>query len=180
MVSERFLGKCITHAKLACESFIADKCKQGVFYNRTPDNNDFTKIAEIFIKMRAMYATNPETLDADIWESVISNHMEKVIGVNAAALTDIKDSDEFIIPVKWQVISTVTVRNVKNAAEALRLVLDNIEEIPISPNPDYKDGSYEVDIDCKNDLYDAQDYKAGDVVITKITKPKGITIEVNN
>lgn len=180
MISESFLEKCITHAKLACESFIADKCKQGVFYNRTPDDNDFAKIAEAFIKTRAIYLTNAETLDADIWESVISNHMEKVIGVNAAALTDIKDSDEFIIPVKWQVISTVTVKNVKNAAEALRLVIDNIEEIPISPNPDYKEESYEIDIDCEDDLRNAQDYRAGDVIITKITKPQGITIEVNN
>lgn len=73
--------------------------------------------------------------------------------------------EEFIIPVRWSVYSTVVVKGAKSLEDAKRLVEKNMADIPLSRNPEYIDDSYGIDIEDDEDLEMAQDWSARGVLM---------------
>ena len=59
----------------------------------------------------------------------------------------ISENGEYVIPVEWTVYSTVRVTNARNLAEAIAIVHQNSDEIPLDTEPEYVDGSYRVNLD---------------------------------
>lgn len=72
---------------------------------------------------------------------------------------------EFIIPISYEVYSTVIVKGAKSLEEARNLVDENLDMIPLPRNPEYIDGSYKIDADSEEDLANAQDYKTRGVLM---------------
>lgn len=71
-------------------------------------------------------------------------------------LKDIKSDDEkFIIPVTWQVYSTIRVE-ADNLQEALLRAEKSLDSIPLDSNPEYVDGSYEINVADAEDAINAQ------------------------
>ena len=78
----------------------------------------------------------------------------------------ISPEGRYIIPVTFEMYSTVKVTGVKNLKEAVELVKKNSDYIPLGEG-DYIDGSYKVSIDNDYDAIVAQDYShIGDVEIS--------------
>lgn len=67
------------------------------------------------------------------------------------------DNGTYTIPVEWSVYSTVIVE-ADNLKEALAKVLTQLDDIPLSSNPTYIDGSYSVSVSLAEDAVNAQDY----------------------
>ena len=67
------------------------------------------------------------------------------------------DNGTYTIPVEWSVYSTVRVE-ADNLKDALAKVLTQLDDIPLSSNPTYIDGSYSVSISLAEDAVNAQDY----------------------
>ena len=74
---------------------------------------------------------------------------------------------EFIIPVEWSMYSTVVVRGVETLEEALAVVEEHINDIPLpsSENAEYIDDSYKITEDCN--LEDAQAYHTRGVLLER-------------
>lgn len=71
---------------------------------------------------------------------------------------------EFIVPVTWEVYSTIKVE-AESPEEAFEIARDRLDEIPLCSNPEYIDASY-----CLSNIepQDAQEFKhVGDVTIRK-------------
>lgn len=77
----------------------------------------------------------------------------------------VSDNGEYIIPVSWEVYSTIKVKGAKNLEEAIEYVKENIDTIPLG-NGEYIDASYKIEVDNDDEAIDAQDYfDIGDVVV---------------
>ena len=71
----------------------------------------------------------------------------------------VSPNGEYIIPVSWEVYSTVVITGVNNLEEALKVAEDYLDEIPLADNAEYVDGSYTIDDAGDEDwLIYAQDY----------------------
>ena len=70
----------------------------------------------------------------------------------------VSPTGEYIIPVEWAVYSTIKISgtNIKNLQDAIDWAEDNLEDIPLSTENEYIDGSYKLDTD--NIVY-AQNYQ---------------------
>lgn len=55
-------------------------------------------------------------------------------------------SKRFVIPVSWEVYSTVAV-SAETYEEAIRILEDNLDEVPLGEG-EYIDDSYRVDYEC--------------------------------
>lgn len=78
----------------------------------------------------------------------------------------VSDNGEYIIPVSWEVYSTIKVKGAKNLEEAFEYALEHIEDIPLGEG-EYIDGSYQINIDNDDEAIDAQEYvDIGEVSIT--------------
>lgn len=77
------------------------------------------------------------------------------------------DKKQFIIPVEYSMYSTVIVEGAADLKEAMKIVEDNLDEIPLpsSSNAEYIDGSYKVSVDCDEDLQNAQSYATRGVLL---------------
>ena len=70
----------------------------------------------------------------------------------------VSNDGTYIIPVTWSVYSTLRVSGVPNLAEALKLVQNNLDNIPLGEG-EYLDGSYEInDVNDADLLVCAQEY----------------------
>lgn len=75
---------------------------------------------------------------------------------------------EYIIPIAYEVYSTVIVSGVNSLSEARSLVEKHLNEIPLPREPVYIDGSYKIDADTDEDLEIAQSYQTKGVLMTKL------------
>lgn len=82
-------------------------------------------------------------------------------------LKDIKSDDgKFIIPVMWQVYSTIRVE-ADNLQEALIRAQEHIDSVPLGSNPEYVDGSYEINIQDAEDAINAQRCRSVSSILIK-------------
>lgn len=54
------------------------------------------------------------------------------------------ENKEFIIPVEWSVYSTVKVTGVSSIEEAINLIEEHSDDLPLCQDPEYIDGTYQV------------------------------------
>ncbi len=72
----------------------------------------------------------------------------------------------YIIPVTYEMYSTVEVTGVKNLKEAIELAEKNIDDIPLGQG-EYIDDTYKISIDDDDYAIDAQDFvHVGEVEIS--------------
>ena len=77
-------------------------------------------------------------------------------------LKDVKSDDgKFIIPVSWQVYSTIRVE-AENLQEALIRAQEHIDSIPLS-----SDCSYEINVQDVEDAINAQEYRSMSSILIK-------------
>ena len=69
----------------------------------------------------------------------------------------ISPEGRYIIPVTYEMYSTVEVTGVKNLKEAIELAEKNIDDIPLGQG-EYLDGSYKISINDDEEAIVAQDY----------------------
>lgn len=69
----------------------------------------------------------------------------------------VSDNGEYIIPVSWEVYSTIKVKGAKNLEEAVEYAEEHIDDIPLGEG-EYIDGSYKIDIETDDLAIDAQEY----------------------
>lgn len=82
-------------------------------------------------------------------------------------LKDVKsDEGTFIIPVVWQVYSTVQVE-ADNLQAALLRAEENLDSIPLSCNHEYVEGSYEINVVDVEDAINAQKYRSMSPILIK-------------
>lgn len=74
--------------------------------------------------------------------------LEKIVNKNG----------RYIIPVQWSVYSTVTVE-ADNLADALNKFEEKRDDIPLSPDSEYIEDSYEMTCENAEELIDAQEYR---------------------
>ena len=67
----------------------------------------------------------------------------------------VSEDGTYLLPVVWEVYSTIRVK-ANNLADALRKARENIDDIPLSSESEYIDGTYEIQ---DNDLIVAQNYR---------------------
>ena len=78
----------------------------------------------------------------------------------------VSNNGEYIIPVSWEVYSTIKVKGAKNLEEAFEYAQEHIEDIPLGEG-EYIDGSYQINIDNDDEAINAQEYAdIGGVSIT--------------
>ena len=70
---------------------------------------------------------------------------------------------EFIIPVMWQVYSTITVKGASSLTDAIKQAEAAIDHIPLPRKCEYVDGSFELNTD---DLDEYKPTKIGEVTLT--------------
>ena len=70
----------------------------------------------------------------------------------------VSPTGEYIIPVEWAVYSTIKVsgKNIKNLQDAIDWAEANLEDIPLSTESEYIDGSYQLNTE---NAVDAQNYQ---------------------
>lgn len=82
-------------------------------------------------------------------------------------LKDVKsDEGRFIIPVVWQVYSTIQVE-ADNLQSALLRAEENLDSIPLSCDPEYVEGSYEINVVDVEDAINAQEYHSMSPILIK-------------
>lgn len=82
----------------------------------------------------------------------------------------VSDTGEYIIPVSWEVYSTIKVK-ADNLEDAVRIAEEQIDEIPLCSETEYIDDSYKIEIETDDEAIAAQDYvPIGSVVISKKLK----------
>lgn len=69
----------------------------------------------------------------------------------------ISEDGSYIIPVTWEVYSTVRIYGAKNLQEALEIAERYQDDFP-AEDGDYIDGSYKIDVQTDEDILNAQDY----------------------
>lgn len=69
----------------------------------------------------------------------------------------INEDEEYIIPVTWEVYSTIKVKGAKNLQDAIEYAQTHIDDIPLGYG-EYIDGSYKIEIHNDDEAIDAQDY----------------------
>lgn len=91
----------------------------------------------------------------------------KKYGIKKQSLDDyVSENGEYIIPVSWEVYSTITVK-AKNLGEAVRIAKEKMYEIPLCKEAEYVEGSYKINIESDEDAIIAQEYQPiGDVYIS--------------
>ena len=84
----------------------------------------------------------------------------------------VSPSGEYLIPVEWSVYSTIKVtgKDIHNLKDALDAAENIIDELPISNENEYIDGSYKLSVDSDEDAINAQTYRT----------ISGITVDVND
>lgn len=68
----------------------------------------------------------------------------------------VAEDGEYIIPVTWEVYSNIVITGVKNLREAYEVAKLHIDELPLTEDSDYIDGSYQ--LEGEEFLLDAQNY----------------------
>lgn len=68
----------------------------------------------------------------------------------------VAEDGEYIIPVTWEVYSNIVITGVKNLREAYEVAKLHIDELPLTEDSDYIDGSYQ--LEEEELLLDAQNY----------------------
>lgn len=86
----------------------------------------------------------------------------------------VSPSGEYLIPVEWSVYSTIKVKgkdihNLKDALDAAEKVID---ELPISTENEYIDGSYKLSVDCDEDAINAQMYRTVSGIVVDVSDDK--------
>ena len=77
----------------------------------------------------------------------------------------INEDEEYIIPVSWEVYSTIKVKGAKNLKDAIEYAKEHIDDIPLGAG-EYVDGSYKLTHQDDGEAIDAQDYRDfGGVVV---------------
>lgn len=77
----------------------------------------------------------------------------------------VSDDGTYLIPVQWSVYSTVRV-HAANLAEAVNIARSKLDELPLSTENEYIDGSYYISGEIDEDFINAQHYKpVGNVTI---------------
>ena len=69
----------------------------------------------------------------------------------------VSDNGEYIIPVSWEVYSTIKVKGAKSLEEAVEYAKEHIDDIPLGEG-EYIDGSYKIDIETDDEAINAQEY----------------------
>lgn len=69
----------------------------------------------------------------------------------------ISEDGTYIIPVKWEVYSTVKIYGCNNLEEAIKVAEKYQDDFP-ADDGEYIDGSYMIDIQCDEDAINAQNY----------------------
>lgn len=64
---------------------------------------------------------------------------------------------EYIIPVTWEVYSTVKVKGAKNLREAIQIINQKLDELPATDGK-YVDGSYRINLNDDEEAIVAQNY----------------------
>ena len=78
----------------------------------------------------------------------------------------VSENGDYIIPVSWEVYSTIRVTGAKNLEEAMEFAKAKIDDIPLG-HGEYIDGSYKIEIENDDEAISAQDYvDIGDVQIS--------------
>ena len=77
----------------------------------------------------------------------------------------INEDEEYIIPVSWEVYSTIKVKGAKNLQDAIEYAENHIDDIPIGTG-EYIDGSYKIEINDDDEAINAQNFEdIGGVVV---------------
>lgn len=77
----------------------------------------------------------------------------------------VSENGEYLLSVEWSVFSTIVVKgkDVHNLQEAIDFAKDNYDDIPLSSDNEYIDGSYTIN---EENAIEGQEYtKMGDVTI---------------
>ena len=69
----------------------------------------------------------------------------------------INEDKEYIIPVSWEVYSTIKVKGAKNLQDAIEYAKTHIDDIPLGYG-EYIDDSYKIEIHNDDEAIAAQDY----------------------
>lgn len=69
----------------------------------------------------------------------------------------VSEDGTYIIPVSWEVYSTIRVYGAKNLEEAVEYAKEHSDEIPLG-DAEYIDGSYKIEIENDDEAIHAQDY----------------------
>ncbi len=78
----------------------------------------------------------------------------------------VAENGEYVIPVSWEVYSTIRVKGAKNLEEAIKYAKENIDVIPIGSG-EYIDDSYKIEVNDDDEAISAQHYAdISDVVIS--------------
>jgi hypothetical protein len=97
-------------------------------------------------------------------EYIIPTRAEKEV-INMKANEYVNEDEEYIIPVSWEVYSTIVVKGAKNLADAIEYAEAHIDDIPLGEG-EYIDASYKIEIDNDAKAIVAQDYAdIGGVII---------------
>lgn len=80
----------------------------------------------------------------------------------------ISPNGEYVVPVSWEVSSTVIVTGVANLEEAIAAVREHSDDIPLATAPEYIDDSYKIDGDTDEDFTNAQSYTT-----------RGVSMDIN-
>ena len=70
----------------------------------------------------------------------------------------VSENGTYIIPVKWEVYSTIRVYGAKNLEEAIEYARENSDDIPLGDS-EYIEGSYNINIKNDDEAIIAQDYQ---------------------
>ena len=77
----------------------------------------------------------------------------------------VSEDGTYLIPVEWSVYSTVRV-HAANLDEAVKIARSKLDELPLSTENEYIDGSYCISGEIDEDFINAQNYKpVGNVTI---------------
>ncbi|WP_027438751.1 hypothetical protein [Lachnospira multipara] len=92
----------------------------------------------------------------------------------------INKDEEYIIPVSWEVYSTIRVKGAKNLQDAIEYAKTHIDDIPLGDG-EYIDGSYKIEIHNDDEAIAAQDYAdiGGVVVYTNPYREYALEVRVN-
>ena len=86
----------------------------------------------------------------------------------------VSPSGEYLIPVEWSVYSTIKVKgkDIHNLKDALDAAEKAIDELPISAENEYIDGSYKLSVDCDEDAINAQMYRTVSGIVVDVSDDK--------
>ena len=147
---EKELAYLIQDAENHCDEYLESNNDSNV--KIVFNNDDYEALAKLFLDKKDCNVADNET-----WACIIQEYIKNMMKNDT--LEDYVSKDgSYIIPVEWAVYSTVKVE-ADNLKQAIEIARNCIDDLPITADATYIDGSYIIVDDSDEDFLNAQFYE---------------------